>query len=113
MPRYKKDALLAEAIDTARAAVEDIAEPGQIGEHLSTHAEDDRLVTHRFAAQKPGYRGWEWFATLARAPRSKKATVCEIGLLPGAGALLAPEWVPWEERLNEDERSKQAKEDTA
>ncbi|SIK21234.1 Protein of uncharacterised function (DUF3027) [Mycobacteroides abscessus subsp. abscessus] len=49
----------------------------------------------------PGYRGWFWFATLSRAPRSKVATVCEVGLLPGDDALLAPAWVPWAERTKD------------
>ncbi|WP_300343597.1 DUF3027 domain-containing protein [Nesterenkonia sp.] len=105
MPAYKKDALLAEAVEEARAALIEIAPREQIGEHLRAEAEGDRLVTHRFAASQPGYRGWEWFVTLARAPRSKKVTVCELGLLPGEGALLAPEWVPWSERVTEDEKA--------
>jgi hypothetical protein len=37
--------------------------------------------------------------TVARASRSKTATVDEVVLLPGAEALLAPGWVPWEERV--------------
>jgi hypothetical protein len=37
--------------------------------------------------------------TLARAPRSRTATVDEVVLLPGGDALLAPVWVPWQERL--------------
>lgn len=103
MPSYKKDSVLAEAIEAARAALVDFAPTEQIGEHLSTKADGDRLLTHRFAADKPGYRGWEWYVTLARAPRSKKATVCELGMLPGEDALVAPEWVPWSERVTEDE----------
>jgi hypothetical protein len=58
-----------------------------------------RIVTHAFAATLPGYTGWYWAVTLARAPRMKSATVDEVVLLPGADALLAPPWVPWQERL--------------
>lgn len=100
----KADPMLLEAVDTARAALADIAEESQVGTHLSASAEGDRLLTHRFAAHKPGYRGWEWFVTVARAPRAKKVTVCEIGLLPGEDALIAPEWVPWLERMNDEEK---------
>ncbi|GAA1808749.1 DUF3027 domain-containing protein [Nesterenkonia flava] len=107
MPTYKKDTVLAEAQELARTALAEIAPQDQIGEHLSISADGDRLLTHRFAASKPGYHGWEWFVTLARAPRSKKPTVCELGLLPGAGALLAPEWVPWSERVSEEEKKVQ------
>lgn len=99
MPAYKKDLVLADAVDEARAALNEIAPGEQIGDHLGVKADADRLVTHRFAGRKPGYHGWEWFVTLARAPRSKKVTVCELGMLPGDDALLAPEWVPWAERV--------------
>jgi len=72
---------------------------GSVGGHLAAVAEADRLVTHAFAATLPGYAGWYWAVTMARAPRAKVATVDEVVLLPGADALLAPEWVPWQERL--------------
>ncbi|RJN31552.1 DUF3027 domain-containing protein [Nesterenkonia natronophila] len=99
MASYKKDAALVEAVSVARSALSEVALAAQIGEHLGTRADGERLITHRFAADRPGYRGWEWFVTVARAPRSKKVTVCELGLLPGHDALIAPEWVPWSERL--------------
>lgn len=99
MAAHRKDTVLAEAAEEARAALAEIAPENQVGEHLGVSADDDRLLTHRFAARRPGYHGWEWFVTLARAPRSKKVTVCELGMLPGKDALLAPEWVPWSERV--------------
>ncbi|WP_336705503.1 DUF3027 domain-containing protein [Micrococcus terreus] len=102
----KLDALLAEAAEAARDALAELAEDGQIGEHRGTAADDDRLVTHRFAAELAGYRGWEWFATLARAPRSRQITVCEIGLLPGAEAIVAPDWVPWSDRVSAEEKAR-------
>jgi hypothetical protein len=37
--------------------------------------------------------------TVARASRAKLVTLDETVLLPGSDALLAPEWVPWSERL--------------
>lgn len=97
--RPAKDAVLAGAVDVARAAAEEEAEPGQVGEHLGFTLEGERLGTHAFACLMPGYVGWHWSVTLARAPRSRTATVCEVGLLPGAGALLARAWLPWAERL--------------
>ena len=100
----KVDPVLAEAVTLAHDALYEIAEPAQVGEHLGVTAEEDRLLTHRFAAAKPGYRGWEWFVTVARAPRAKLVTVCEIGLLPGEDALVAPPWVPWLERMNDEEK---------
>lgn len=95
----KPDAVLAAAVDTARSGVVQIAGDNAVGEHLGAFPEAERLVTHRFAADVPGYGGWVWFATLARVPRGKDATVCELGLLPAVGALVAPDWVPWAERV--------------
>jgi hypothetical protein len=70
-----------------------------IGDHVAVIAEGERLVTHHFEASEPGYAGWRWSVTVARAPRSKLVTVCEVALLPSSGALLPPEWLPWSERL--------------
>jgi hypothetical protein len=36
---------------------------------------------------------------VTRASRARNVTVSETVLLPGAGALLAPSWVPWNRRL--------------
>ncbi|PSJ24854.1 DUF3027 domain-containing protein [Streptosporangium nondiastaticum] len=93
------DRLCAEAVDMARAAAEEAARPGTVGEHVQTVADGDRVVTHYFLCQDPGYRGWRWAVTVARASRAKVVTLDETVLLPGPDALLAPEWVPWSERL--------------
>ena len=95
------DTVLAQAKDVALAGIEQIAPKNTIGLLHHLRGEEDRLTTHLFECTLPGYRGWFWFATLARAPRSKVATVCEVGLLPGDDALLAPDWVPWAQRLQE------------
>jgi hypothetical protein len=83
----------------ARAAAEDLAGPGEVGDHLGVLAEGDRLVAHYFRCLAKGYRGWRWAITVARAPRSRTASVCETVLLPGDDAVLAPAWVPWSDRL--------------
>ena len=92
------DAVLAAAVDVARAAA--LATGGDsVGEHVGVRAEAERVATHAFAATVPGYVGWQWAVTVARAPRSRTVTVDEVVLLPGDNALLAPPWVPWEERV--------------
>ncbi|MEU6242996.1 DUF3027 domain-containing protein [Streptomyces sp. NPDC047024] len=93
------DRLCAEAIDLARAAAEEAAAPGVVGEHIGMTSEGDRVVTHFFECKELGYRGWRWAATVARASRAKLVTLDEVVLLPGPDAILAPEWVPWSERL--------------
>ncbi|MEU6867467.1 DUF3027 domain-containing protein [Streptomyces sp. NPDC046876] len=93
------DRLCAEAVDLAREAAEEAAAPGVVGEHVSAIAEGDRVVTHFFECKDPAYRGWRWAVTVTRASRAKNVTLDETVLLPGSDALLAPEWVPWSERL--------------
>lgn len=89
------DSVLEGAVDLARAALGDEA----VGDHLGFALEAERLGTHYFAATAPGYRGWRWYVSLSRIPRSRNATVCESGLLPGDESLTAPAWLPWSERL--------------
>jgi Protein of unknown function (DUF3027) len=93
------DQACADAVDLARAAAEDDAGPGQVGAHVGTGVEGDRVVTHVFESLNPGYVGWRWAVTVTRASRSKTVTVSESVLLPGTDALLAPDWVPWTERV--------------
>nr|WP_258061867.1 DUF3027 domain-containing protein [Arthrobacter sp. ZGTC412] len=101
----KPDAFLAAAVDTARTAIAGITEASDIGQHLAAKSEGDRLVTHLFECRLPGYGGWQWFAVLTRNSRSKVVTVNELGLLPSEESILAPEWVPWAERVRpEDEQ---------
>ena len=95
----KPDAFLAAAVDVARAAIEGIAPAEQIGQHLAAKSEGDRLVTHLFESKLPGYGGWQWYAVLTRNSRSKVVTVDELGLLPSDDSILAPEWIPWAERV--------------
>jgi hypothetical protein len=95
----RPDSVLADAVDIARAAVIEEAGTGWVGDHLGVEADEERVVTHSFACLDPGYVGWRWAATLTRASRAKTVTVDEVVLLPGDGALLAPAWVPWQERL--------------
>ena len=93
------DLAAAEAVDLARGAAVAVAGPERVGEHLGVQAESDRVVTHLFDCLDPAYAGWQWAVTVARAPRSKMVTVDETVLLPGPAALLAPPWVPWQDRL--------------
>lgn len=97
--RPAADALLLDAVDIAREAIAEAADPNHIGAHLGAVMEGQRLATHSFACTARAYRGWHWVAVLARAPRSKRITVCETALLPGEDALVAPRWLPWEDRL--------------
>lgn len=98
-PRPATDAVLSAAVDVARAAAEEVAAPGSVGQHLGAEEDAERLATHRFACLDPAYNGWHWAVSLARVPRGRVASVCEVVLLPGPDALRPREWVPWSERL--------------
>ena len=87
------------AVELARHALEEFTDPITVGEYLAAVPDAERLVTHLFDCTLSGYRGWHWAVTLSRVPRSRTATVCEMELLPGEEALLAPAWVPWADRL--------------
>ncbi|NJA59387.1 DUF3027 domain-containing protein [Streptomyces sp. NEAU-H3] len=93
------DRLCVEAVDLARAAAEETAAPGVVGADVGAVAEGERVVTHYFACEDLGYRGWRWAVTVARASRAKVVTLDETVLLPGPESVLAPEWLPWSERL--------------
>jgi hypothetical protein len=92
------DKVLAAAVEIAHAAAVEVGGDA-VGMHLGVHTDDERVATHAFDAALPGYAGWFWAVTVARAPRGKAPTVDEVVLLPGSEALLAPVWVPWEDRL--------------
>jgi hypothetical protein len=87
------------AVDLARTAAEEAAGVIGVGDYLGAEAEDTRVVSHFFACPHPGYRGWRWSVTVARAARARAVTVDEVVLLPGEGALQPKEWVPWAERI--------------
>ena len=109
----KVDEILAAAKDVALQGVREIAPAHAIGLVHHVRAEEERLSTHLFECTLPGYRGWFWFATLSRAPRSRVATICEVGLLPGDDALIAPDWVPWADRVRPEDLEENAEQENA
>jgi hypothetical protein len=94
------DAACAAAVEEARAAaVIEADDPRLVGAYLGVEAEGERLVLHRFACHARAYPGWVWTVVVSRASRIRKITVDDVALLPGEGALTAPQWVPWSQRL--------------
>ncbi|MEC3955241.1 DUF3027 domain-containing protein [Nocardia sp. CDC153] len=90
--------ILAEAVQLARRALLDL-EPIGVGAHLGVTAEDESSATHHFEATLPGYRGWQWAVVVAAPPEADTVTVSESALLPGPDALVAPDFIPWEQRI--------------
>lgn len=93
------DEVLVAAVTVAREALEEITPAWTIGSPAGYSVEGERVISHRFACELPGYPGWNWTVTLARVDESADPAVLEAELLPGDDALLAPDWVPWSERL--------------
>lgn len=93
------DPALVTEVDLARAAAQEEAGDEPVGAYVSHHIEDEAAVTHLFEADKPGYHGWRWAVTVASAGHDTDITVSEVVLLPGPSALVAPEWIPWQNRV--------------
>lgn len=98
-PQAAPDAVLAAALDVARQAAHELADAADVGDHLGVVAESELVATHLFGCQRAGYAGWHWSVTITRAPDASDVTVNEAVLLPGDGAVVAPSWVPYKERL--------------
>lgn len=59
----------------------------------------NEIATYLFVANQPGYRGWYWSVSVARVDSESEATICEVVLLPGSESLLAPNWIPYQLRV--------------
>jgi len=96
-PESVDDRLLT-AHDLARAALLEITPAATVGEPAGYTLEEGGVVSLRFYNRLAGYPNWFWTVSVA-VVEDAEPTVLEVELLPGEGALLAPDWVPWAERL--------------
>lgn len=83
--------------ERARLAAIESAPSNGVGDFLSQIEEEQNVTTFVFAAKMKGYVGWTWTVSLFTDEES--ATVSEVNLMPGEDSLVAPNWVPWAERL--------------
>lgn len=91
---------LLDARDLALAALREITPAASVGPAAGYLPEADGVISLRFENRLGGYPGWYWTVSVAQVDE-EEPTVLEAELLPGEGALLAPDWVPWAERLAE------------
>jgi hypothetical protein len=101
--RARADLTCREAVDEARTALLESVDAGDVGDHLGYEIEGERTLSHQFDCLRTGYREWRWSVVVTRASRQRAVTVNEIVLLPGPGAVVAPEWVPYRERVQPDD----------
>ena len=96
----------AEALRLAEAALDEIAPAGAVGEIVDA-IDEQGVLALRHRSTLPGYPDWLWTVTLATDDAGVH-TVLEVALLPGADSLVAPEWVPWADRLADYLAAKEA-----
>ncbi len=93
-----------DAADFARAAaLEDAKNEKYVGALISIDSDDDHVATYLFEAFLPGYVGWRWAVTVAKVDADSAATICDVVLLPGSEALLAPDWIPYSSRITAED----------
>ena len=82
------------------AAIADAGNPELVGADVSVEIDDDgRVETYLFEAHLAGYKGWRWCVTIAMVDKKSEPTICDVVVLPGPDALLAPEWVAYRDRI--------------
>ena len=84
--------------ERAHAALLEITDLGSIGDRAGSVDEGDGVVTVYFDVASAGYRGWRWTASIAHV-EGLEPSVLETEMTPGDEAVLAPDWVPWVDRL--------------
>ena len=84
--------------DLALEALNELAQ-GSFGEFVDEKEIEKGAIDVRFSCTMRGYDGWHWVVTLTQPDKRKDPMVAEVNLMAGENALLAPEWVPWAERL--------------
>ena len=95
------DEVLLASVGLARAALLQITPAATIGEVVGSSAVEDHVLALHFESKLPGYPGWHWTVALSRIDDSSEPNVLEVEMLPGEQALIAPDWLPWSERLAE------------
>jgi hypothetical protein len=90
-------------LELAQSALAEFSD-GSYGQMISQTELEKSVIEFRFDCTKRGYKSWHWVVTLTQPDKRKPATVSEVTLMAGPDALLAPEWIPWAERLKEFRR---------
>lgn len=72
----------------------------QVGDFVSVEYDDEnRIATYLFVADIAGYLGWRWAITIAKVDEDTAATICDVVVLPGPDSLIAPDHIPYRERI--------------
>ena len=86
------------------AALADAEFASQVGDFVSVEYDDDnRVATYLFSAEIAGYAGWRWCITVAKVDDAATPTVCDVVILPGPDSLLAPDHIPYRDRIQPED----------
>lgn len=85
--------------DFARTSLIEATSKSKVGNFIEVLEDGEDVATYLFENNQKGYVGWRWSVTIFQADTKEPATVSEILLMPGPDSLIAPDWVPWSERL--------------
>jgi AAA ATPase containing von Willebrand factor type A (vWA) domain len=102
------DSVLLASVDVARTALLEITDAATVGAPAGHIVEGEHVLSLLFECTLPGYPGWHWTVTMSRVDDESEPSVLEAELMPGENALLAPEWVPWSERLADYQAQQEA-----
>ena len=82
------------------AALAEAEFASQVGDFVSVEYDDDnRIATYLFNAEIAGYKGWRWGITIAQVDDDSTPTICDVVVLPGPDSLLAPDHIPYRDRI--------------
>jgi hypothetical protein len=81
----------------ARQAAVEFANSQSVGDFINVIDEGDNVSTFLFESKLKGYVGWNFSVSIFSD--GTDTTISEVNLMPGEDSLLAPNWVPWSERL--------------
>ena len=95
-----------ELVALAKSALIEITPEKTIGDPIAV-VEENGVSTVTFSNRMDGYPGWQWTVAIGQV-EGEQPTVLETELMPGLGSLLAPDWVPWSERLADYQAAQEA-----
>lgn len=83
-------------------AFAEVAAKSAAGSELGPFVEmvtEENVSTYIWEANLKAYQGWRWNVMVNQIDPGSEPTLSEVVLLPGPDALLAPDWIPWADRL--------------